>query len=99
MKILASLDQPAVRDKAVDSLKKLAIDQNFSFYKKHFFPLIQELGDAVGPYSPRVSASGLISTCYPNLEADKQQELNQIFKRLGIKDDSPLVRRAIAENV
>ena len=70
-----------------------------AFFKKYYFPLIQQLSDPSGPYSPRVSACGLIPTCYPNLESDKQQDLNAIFKRLALQEDSPLVRRALAENI
>jgi len=51
------------------------------------------------PYSPRVSACGLIPMCYTNVDSEKQIKINEIFKRLGLNDDSPLVRRALAENM
>jgi len=40
LKILASLDQPPVRDKAVYCLKKLAESQDKEFYEDYYFPLI-----------------------------------------------------------
>jgi hypothetical protein len=36
LKILASLDQPLVREKAVEALKQLATDQNFSTVRTKF---------------------------------------------------------------
>ena len=42
-KILASLDQPSVRDKAINCLKKLAEQQDKSFYEDHYLPLVLKL--------------------------------------------------------
>ena len=41
LKILAALDQPTVREKAVGSLQKLAERQSKAFFKKHYYPLIK----------------------------------------------------------
>jgi serine/threonine-protein phosphatase 2A regulatory subunit A len=43
LKILASLDQPSVRDKAINCLKKLAEQQDKSFYEDYYFPLVVKL--------------------------------------------------------
>jgi serine/threonine-protein phosphatase 2A regulatory subunit A len=66
LKILAALDQPVVREKAVVSLQQLCEGQNKQFYKKHYYPLIKEMA-AEEAYPSRVSVCGLIPICYPNV--------------------------------
>lgn len=99
LKILASLDQPSVRDKAIDCLKKLAEQQDKSFYEEYYFPLVVKLSLNQASYSPRVVASCLIPVTYPHVNEKKQEELRRIFKRLALQENSPLVRRALAENI
>jgi serine/threonine-protein phosphatase 2A regulatory subunit A len=99
LKILASLDQPAVRDQAISCLKKLAEDSDKEFYQDYYFPLIEKLS-AKGPlYSPRVVACCLIPITYPHVTIDKQEKLRLMFKQLALNENSPLVRRALAENI
>jgi hypothetical protein len=38
----------------------------------------------------------MITACYPNVSEINQRELQKIFKRLAVEENSPLVRRAIA---
>ena len=57
------------------------------------------MSDRKNPYSPRVSAACLIPACYSNVKESYQVELQKIFKILGVKENSPLVRRAVAENI
>ena len=58
-----------------------------------------ELSDRKNPYSPRVSATSLIPACYPHVREQFQNELQKTFRRLGVDENSPLVRRAVAENI
>jgi serine/threonine-protein phosphatase 2A regulatory subunit A len=66
LKILAALDQPVVKEKAVVSLQKLCGEQSKIFFKKHFYPLIRGMA-AEEAYSSRVSVCGLMPICYPNI--------------------------------
>lgn len=54
------------------------------FNEKHLFPLIVSMADKKNLYSPRVSASNMITACYPSVSEANQQELQKIFKRLGV---------------
>ena len=99
LKILASLDQPSVREKAVESILKISEGLEPAFYQSYIFPLIVEMSDKKKPYSPRVSASMMIPSCYKEVGQKEKIELQKIFKRLGVDENSPLVRRAVAENI
>lgn len=46
-----------------------------------------------------MSATSLIPACYPYVREQFQTELQKTFRRLGIDENSPLVRRAVAENI
>jgi serine/threonine-protein phosphatase 2A regulatory subunit A len=83
LKILAALDQPVVREKAVISLQKLCDGQSKIFFKKHFYPLIREMA-AEEAYPSRVSVCGLIPICYPNVEPELQSDLRNIFSKLAL---------------
>lgn len=50
-------------------------------------------------YAPKIAACCLIPTTCPSLPEEKQAELRKIFKSLGLEEPSPLVRRAVAENI
>lgn len=91
LKILASLDQPSVREKAVESILKICEGAGkgkrkviLVFYENYIFPLIVAMSDRKNLYSPRVSASCMITACYPNVGEANQLELQKIFRRLGV---------------
>ncbi len=97
--MLASLDQPPVRDQATACLKKLAVGQNKDFYEKHYYTLITGMGKKGGPYSPKVTACCLLPVAYPFLGEKSQSEFRALFKSFALEENSPLVRRAVAENI
>ncbi len=69
LKILAMLDQPAVRERSINALKALSSGVNKDIHRKYYLPLIRELyNNGKGPYSPRVAACCLITTVYPHLQ-------------------------------
>lgn len=72
---------------------------NLEFYEKYYYPLIKDMSKKDGPFSPKITACCLISTTYPNLEEKHQIELRTIFKAFALEENSPLVRRAVAENI
>lgn len=51
------------------------------------------------PYSPKIAACCLLPTTYPHLPAVKQAEFRALFRSLGLEENSPLIRRAVAENI
>lgn len=50
-------------------------------------------------YAPKIAACCLIPSTYEHLPEHKQTELRKIFKSLALEEASPLLRRAVAENV
>lgn len=99
LRVLASLDQPPVRDQATNCLKKLAVGQTKDFYEKHYYPLVTSMGKKNGPYSPKVTACCLLPVAYPFVSEKSQAEFRALFRSLALEEGSPLVRRAVAENV
>ncbi|XP_075243674.1 serine/threonine-protein phosphatase 2A 65 kDa regulatory subunit A beta isoform-like isoform X2 [Convolutriloba macropyga] len=91
---LATVEETVVRDKAVESLRKIAADHNSDHMERFFVPLIKRLtqGDW---FTSRASACGLYSVSYPHVGATMKEELRAGFKQL-CQDDTPMVRRAAA---
>ncbi|XP_063718428.1 serine/threonine-protein phosphatase 2A 65 kDa regulatory subunit A alpha isoform-like isoform X1 [Symsagittifera roscoffensis] len=91
---LATVEETVVRDKAVESLRKIAADHSSEHMEKFFVPLIKRLtqGDW---FTSRASACGLYSVSYPHVGASMKEELRAGFKQL-CQDDTPMVRRAAA---
>lgn len=50
-------------------------------------------------YPSRVSVCGLIPICYPKVDAALQSDLRNIFNKLALSEDIPMVRRCVAENI
>jgi hypothetical protein len=84
LRVLASLDQPPVRDQATACLKKLAVGQNREFYEKHYYPLITGMGKKGGPYSPKVTACCLLPVAYPFVGEKAQLEFRALFKSFAL---------------
>ena len=71
---LATVEETVVRDKAVESLRKIAADHSSEHMEKFFVPLIKRLtqGDW---FTSRASACGLYSVSYPHVGASMKEEL------------------------
>lgn len=79
--------------------ERLYFEVNLAFYLTHYYPLIQQLTQKNMPYSPKIAACCLLPTTYPHLPAVKQAEFRALFRSLGLEENSPLIRRAVAENI
>jgi serine/threonine-protein phosphatase 2A regulatory subunit A len=93
--VLASLDQPAVREKAVACLAEFTKGQRATFFNEHFYPLVKKL--ASSEFTPaKLSGVALMHVVYPRIDEDKKPALRELFLKLG-EDEIPLVRRTVAE--
>ncbi|KAK8381221.1 hypothetical protein O3P69_008231 [Scylla paramamosain] len=91
---LATVEETVVRDKAVESLRKVCEEHSPEHLETHFLPLVKRL--AVGDwFTSRTSACGLFSVAYPRLSVATKAELRSHFRSL-CQDDTPMVRRAAA---
>lgn len=94
---LAAMEEPLVRDKAVESLNKLAESQTADQIEQYFVPLVKRLSTTEW-FSSRVSATGLYKTIVAKVPAASQDELLSQYKAL-CQDEAPMVRRAAATNL
>ena len=63
---LATVEETVVRDKAVESLRKICEEHSTEDLEAHFVPMVKRL--AVGDwFTSRTSACGLFSGCYSRL--------------------------------
>ena len=95
--MIANNDESAVREKAVESICKIAANLDKDQHANDFFPLVKRLakGDS---YTMKISATGLFATVYPNVSSLNQTMLRQLYVDL-CKDDMPMVRRSAAANL
>lgn len=94
---LAAIEEPLVREKAVESLNKVCEQLNESQVEGHFVPLVLHLSKADW-FTSKVSATGLYSTPYKKATQATQQSLRQHFGAL-VHDETPMVRRQAANNL
>ena len=72
---LATVEETIVRDKAVESLRKIAEEHSTGDLETHFVPLVKRL--ATGDwFTSRTSACGLFSVCYSRVSAPVKGEFN-----------------------
>jgi hypothetical protein len=57
------------------------------------------MGKKTNPYSPKVTACCLLPVAYPCVSEKAQAEFRALFKVFALEENSPLVRRAVAENI
>ena len=94
---MASMEEPTIRDKAVETLKQIAKDQTQQFFSSFFLNMLKRLA-LWDNYPSRVSACALFHICYPHISQNDQTEIRQLYGELG-RDDTPMVRRAAALNI
>ncbi|KAI1838270.1 hypothetical protein DTO006G1_4651 [Penicillium roqueforti] len=94
---LAAIEEPLVREKAVESLNKVCEQLSESQVEEYFVPLVLRLSKADW-FTSKVSATGLYSTPYKKATPALQQSLRQHFGAL-VHDETPMVRRQAANNL
>uniref|UniRef100_A0A0K0ER32 Serine/threonine-protein phosphatase 2A regulatory subunit A n=1 Tax=Strongyloides stercoralis TaxID=6248 RepID=A0A0K0ER32_STRER len=89
---LANIEETVVREKAVESLIRVAEKHSPQSLEENFIPMLLRL--ATGEwFTSRCSACGLFSVAYKRASPAIKTELRGAFKNL-CADDTPMVRRA-----
>ena len=92
---LATMEDPPVRNKAVESLCSLGSNMPSQHHQDHFAPMLRRLATNDW-FTSRIAASGLFATAYPKVDAASRAEYVGLFSAL-CRDDTPMVRRAAAQ--
>ncbi|OLN81806.1 Protein phosphatase PP2A regulatory subunit A [Colletotrichum chlorophyti] len=94
---LAAIEEPVVRDKAVESLNKICEELSSQQVEEYFIPLTVRLSKADW-FTSKVSGCGLYTTPYKKVSPPIQEELRKQFGQL-VHDETPMVRRQAATNL
>ena len=94
---LAAIEEPLVREKAVESLNKICKELSRSQVENYFIPLTIRLSKADW-FTSKISATGLYDVPYSKASSPLQGELRQQFGQL-VHDETPMVRRQAANNL
>jgi serine/threonine-protein phosphatase 2A regulatory subunit A len=94
---LAAIEEPLVREKAVDSLNKICQELSQNQVEEYFIPLVIRLSKADW-FTSKISATGLYTVPYSKATPRSQDGLRQHFAQL-VHDDTPMVRRQAATNL
>lgn len=94
---LAAIEEPLVREKAVESLNRICGDLSQSQVEDYFIPLIVRLSKADW-FTSKISATGLYTAPYSKATSHSQEGLRTSFSHL-VHDETPMVRRQAANNL
>ncbi|KAH7037828.1 armadillo-type protein [Microdochium trichocladiopsis] len=94
---LAAIEEPVVRDKAVESLNKICDALSAQQVEEYFIPLTVRLSKADW-FTSKVSGCGLYTAPYKKVSPPFQEQLRQQFGIL-VHDDTPMVRRQAATHM
>lgn len=94
---LAAMEEPIVRDTAVDSLNKIALELSDDELKGIFLELIRSLAQGDW-FSKKVSSCGLFKSVIIRVDPFIRRDLLMLYHSL-VSDDSPMVRRSAAKNL
>mmetsp|Transcript_65918 Transcript_65918/g.151005 ORF Transcript_65918/g.151005 Transcript_65918/m.151005 type:complete len:591 (-) Transcript_65918:122-1894(-) len=92
LELLSITDEAAVRDKAVESLKKVVNEMSYEDATAHFWALIQRLAGREW-FTSRIAACDLLPHCVEKLPIDRQAELMSRYVEL-CEDSVAMVRRS-----
>ncbi|XP_063907677.1 serine/threonine-protein phosphatase 2A 65 kDa regulatory subunit A alpha isoform-like [Zophobas morio] len=94
---LACEDEVIVRDKAVESMKKICEVLDNEQCENSFYSAIERMIKSDW-FTTKCSAGCLIAICYAKMSLEKQTELRNYFRNL-IQDEAPMVRRSTATSL
>lgn len=93
--ILAAMEEPIVRDNAVESLNQISLELTDEELNGIFLELIRSLSQGDW-FSKKVSLCGLYKSVIVRVDANTRRELLMVYYNL-ICDESPMVRRSAAK--
>lgn len=90
-------DDQTVRDKAIESMRKVGKLLNLDTIKEVYLPMLkrQRKGDL---FSMRIAACYLYADIYQRLDEESKAMVRKKFTKLS-KDDTPMVRRGAAQSI
>lgn len=95
--ILASMEEPIVRDKAIDSLNNISLELAHDQLIEIFLPMIQSLSQG-NWFSKKIASCGLFKSIIIKVDSSTRRDLLNVFYKL-ICDESPMVRRSAANSL
>ncbi|ODV79355.1 ARM repeat-containing protein [Suhomyces tanzawaensis NRRL Y-17324] len=95
--ILVLMEEPIVRDKAIDSLNNISLELSDAELAEVFIPLVQSLSQG-NWFSKKIASCGLYKSVLVKVPAAARIELLNLYLKL-ITDDYPMVRRSAATNL
>ncbi|MCO5549546.1 hypothetical protein L7F22_003018 [Adiantum nelumboides] len=94
---LAAVEETVVREKASESITKIAEVLSKPQIEEHYFPLLRRLSGGDW-FTSRTSSTSLFAAVYAKVSPALQDELRKLFAAL-CNDDTPMVRRAAARDL
>ena len=95
--ILASMEEPIVRDKAITSLNKVSTELTNQEVNGIFLNLIQSLSQG-NWFSKKIASCGLYKSIIVRVDTNTRKDCLNMYLKL-ISDESPMVRRSAANNL
>lgn len=93
--VLAAMEEPVVRDNAVNSLHAISLELTDEELNTIFLELIRSLSQGDW-FSKKVSLCGLFKSVIARVDAATRRDLLMLYYNM-IVDDSPMVRRSAAK--
>lgn len=95
--VLAAMEEPIVRDNAVESLNKVSLELTNEELSSIFLDLIRSLSQGDW-FSKKVALCGLYKSVIVRVDSATRRDLLILYYNL-IADDSPMVRRSAARHL
>ncbi|KAJ2927169.1 hypothetical protein H1R20_g9957, partial [Candolleomyces eurysporus] len=92
---LSAVEETLVRDKAAESITKIAAVLSQAQIEEYYIPLVKRLSQGEW-FTSRTSSAALYAAVYSKVSTAIQDELRKAFHALA-SDDTPMVRRAAAK--
>ncbi|KAJ6519829.1 armadillo-type protein [Mycena sanguinolenta] len=92
---LSAVEETLVRDKAAESITKVAVVLSQAQIEEYYIPLLKRLSQGEW-FTSRTSSAALYPAVYAKVSPAIQDDLRKGFAALG-SDDTPMVRRAAAK--
>lgn len=95
--ILAAMEEPLVRDKAIESLNKISLELTHDELNGIFLSLIQSLSQG-NWFLKKVALCGLYKAVIIKVDSATRKDLLKLYLKL-VTDDYPMVRRSAASSL